>query len=366
VSSTTKNFRWGVIAHSEQGAAHVRSGLPNQDAVHQEVAPDGKPPIVLTVADGHGSPRSFRSDIGSRFAVEVAATACSHFLHGIGAAAPSVVKNAAEQQLPRQIIATWKQRVADHFNANPFSPAEAELLPPERYLVAYGATILIAAITDSFHVYFQLGDGEIIAVSDAGEVSRPIPNDATLIANETMSLCMENPLPALRFRFQYFPETPPALVLLSTDGYPNSFQSEEDFFKVGTDLLEILRTDGCGAVERDLPGWLRDASDKGSGDDATLGILYRQGTVLDEAVETPAVGDASPESSSEANEDKSLLTDQQPSSCCLGRMLLAPVTLLGSVLMAPASVFKRKPADEGTCPATKTIESTTPEETPHE
>jgi hypothetical protein len=116
----------------------------------------------------------------------------------------------------------------------------------------------------------------MLVVSDSsGEVTRPIPRDEALIANETTSLCMENPLPEFRFRFQYVRDNPPGIVLLSTDGYPNSFRSQEGFLKVGTDLLEMLRTDGGDSVENDLPGWLQEASTSGSGDDVTLGIVYR-------------------------------------------------------------------------------------------
>jgi hypothetical protein len=106
-------------------------------------------------------------------------------------------------------------------------------------------------------------------------VTRPIDRDELLIANETTSLCMDDPFPDFRFRFQYVGDSPPGLILLSTDGYPNSFRSQDGFLQVGTDLLDILCTDGGDSVEKDLPGWLREASSGGSGDDVTLGIVYR-------------------------------------------------------------------------------------------
>jgi hypothetical protein len=239
----------------------------------------------LAVADGHGSPKSFRSDVGAFFAVDSAVSVCSEFLGSIRDASASVIKNSAEQQIPRRIIDKWKQKVDQHFNANPFSPDELKLVAKERYPVAYGSTILLAAISDQFLLFFQLGDGEMLVVSDrSGEVARPIPRDEALIANETTSLCMEDPLPEFRFRFQYVRDTPPGIILLSTDGYPNSFRSQEDFLKVGTDLLGMLRTDGGDSVEKDLPGWLQEASNSGSGDDVTLGIVYRLEPPLGEPV----------------------------------------------------------------------------------
>lgn len=274
--ATPTGSRWRVIAHSERGASHIRNNLPNQDAVQPSVPPDGGAPVVLAVADGHGSPKSFRSETGASFAVDSAVSVCCDFLESFRDAPATVIKNSAEQQIPRRIIEKWNQQVDQHLSANPFSAAELALVPQGRYPVAYGSTILLVAITDQFLLFFQLGDGEMLVVSDTtGEVTHPIPRDEALIANETTSLCMKNPRPEFRFRFQYAKDSPAGLILLSTDGYPNSFSSPDGFLKVGTDLLEILRTDGGDSVERDLPGWLREASAVGSGDDVTLGIVYR-------------------------------------------------------------------------------------------
>jgi len=274
-------YSWRVISRSEQGASHIRSNLPNQDAAADSKSDDGKPPIILAVADGHGSPKSFRSDIGAKYAVEVAIQVCKEFLENAGSMSPSVIKNEAELKLPRKIIEAWRQKVKQHCKENAFTEIEKKALPEredgngEGELWAYGSTLLITIISDAFLLFFQLGDGEILVVSEANEVSRAIPKDESLIANETTSLCMPDPIPAFRFRFQYLSEVPPKIILLSTDGYPNSFQTQDDFFKVATDLLEILHSEGCDSVEKDLSSWLQDASAKGSGDDVTLSIAYR-------------------------------------------------------------------------------------------
>ena len=67
----------------------------------------------------------------------------------------------------------------------------------------------------------------------------------------------------------------PALVLVSTDGYVNSFSDEAGFLKVGSDLLEMLRGDGFDAVNAQLSGWLEEATRIGSGDDTTVAIICR-------------------------------------------------------------------------------------------
>jgi hypothetical protein len=73
--------------------------------------------------------------------------------------------------------------------------------------------------------------------------------------------------------FQPLTQSRPALILISTDGYPNSFRDESGFMKVGSDLLSMIRENGLASVNDQLAGWLRDSTHAGSGDDGTLGIL---------------------------------------------------------------------------------------------
>jgi hypothetical protein len=65
------------------------------------------------------------------------------------------------------------KQVAEDLKTDPLSPGELVGLDAES-LVAYGATLLVAAVTERFVLYLQLGDGEILAVSDSGEVVRPL------------------------------------------------------------------------------------------------------------------------------------------------------------------------------------------------
>ena len=64
------------------------------------------------------------------------------------------------------------------------------------------------------------------------------------------------------------------MILLSTDGYANSFSDEAGFLRVGTDILEQIHTHGVDWVKKSLHEWLCTATKQGSGDDITLGILY--------------------------------------------------------------------------------------------
>ena len=66
----------------------------------------------------------------------------------------------------------------------------------------------------------------------------------------------------------------PKLILLATDGYYNSFKDEMGFRKIGIDYLDILETYGQQFMDSKLEVLLKETSQKGSGDDITLGYMY--------------------------------------------------------------------------------------------
>jgi hypothetical protein len=254
---------WQVIGDTVRGAVHERNGLPNQDAIYWLPASGEGSSIVLAVADGHGSARYSRSHIGASFAVESAAHLVHEFINS-GADNLSLLKDATEDWLPRALVRKWVEVVTDHYNADPLN---------EESVVAYGATLIVAAVSERFALYLQLGDGEILTVSESGEVTQPLTRDDRLIANETTSLCAPDAWRDFRVSFQPFVRSSPALILLSTDGYPNSFRHEAGFFKVGSDILHMIREHGLSMVKENLAGWLGDSTRAGSGDDVTLGML---------------------------------------------------------------------------------------------
>jgi hypothetical protein len=280
--------RWRVVGASVRGASHERSGLPNQDAIHWLPESGAGPWLILALADGHGSVRCFRSDVGSRLAVETAAGVLREFLENLPDPLHlSVVKRWSEENLPQELVHRWRAAVADHVSDHPLTNEELDRLEEQRDvegrrqvalepILAYGATLLTVLVTERFILYLQLGDGDILAVSDAGEVSRPpLPADARLFANQTTSLCSEDAWREVRHHFQVLSGSPPALILVSTDGYSNSFRDEAGFQQVGADILDMVRAEGLDSVAQELEGWLDEASRSGSGDDVTLGIVCR-------------------------------------------------------------------------------------------
>ncbi|WP_157633633.1 PP2C family serine/threonine-protein phosphatase [Thioflavicoccus mobilis] len=272
----TAPTRWRTGTASVRGAAHRRNGMPNQDAVRATRCPDHTP-LILALADGHGSARCFRSHCGARLAVGVAHLARSQLHEPVGL---SQVKRWAEEQLPRELVRQWRRRVERHlarepFTANELAPLDAagrRALAANPFL-AYGTTLLMVIAAPAFILYLQLGDGDILTVAANGGIERPIAKDPRLIANETTSLCSPQAWEEMRVTFQALAGTPPGLILAATDGYANSFRDEAGFQQVARDLWEMIRSGGWDDIEEQLPDWLQEATEQGSGDDITVGLL---------------------------------------------------------------------------------------------
>jgi serine/threonine protein phosphatase PrpC len=278
---------WRVMGETVPGASHLRAGIPNQDAILQVRESGRGLPVVVSVSDGHGSDKCFRSDRGSRFAVKRAAQLVGEFLdESRGLADLAELESRAKEYLPREFVRRWREAAEADLKARPFTEEELETVGKKdgpravkllaaNPLLAYGATSLTVAVAESFALYLQLGDGDILNVSETGEVAKALPEDERLFANETTSLCTADAEKNFRVRLQQFSDGPPALILLSTDGYVNSFSDSAGFLKVGSDLLEMLRADGFDPVNASLKGWLEEATRSGSGDDCTLGLICR-------------------------------------------------------------------------------------------
>ncbi len=286
--ASTEPEQWRVMFQTVQGASHIRKKLPNQDwGAFQQQNTNGLP-IILAISDGHGSPKSFRSDRGSKLAVEIAIT----LLNGLVDQESdrdnlAAVKDYVEEKLKKTLVSKWKEAVNAHLEKDKFTVEEWDRLEQEKgrkscqeveenNFLAYGATLLAVLVTEDYNLYLQLGDGDILCVDTYGDITRPIRKDETLIANETYSLCMSDAWRYIEHRFvQYSKDKENCpMILVATDGYANSFE-EKNFMKIGRDYLEMIRKEGCDEVEKQLKDILKQTSHGGSGDDITFGLIKR-------------------------------------------------------------------------------------------
>mgnify|MGYP002777881610 CR=1 FL=1 len=279
--------RWQCGGRSVMGAMHQRTGQPNQDALAWRS--DSSLPLILAVADGHGSSKSFRSHRGSELAVQIAVEEMGKFLSLHSSKqwteqAIAQIAQLARETLPQHLVQTWQSTVLADYQSHPFRAAEwsqlqareprrAEAEVRENPLLAYGSTLLAVAVTEAFLLYLQLGDGDILQVDRQGTTQRALAKDSRLIANVTTSLCTEAAWREMQIQVLPLTEQPPRLILLSSDGYANSFVSEADFLQTGRDYLRWLEAEGMAAVMNQLDAILSETSQQGSGDDITLGMI---------------------------------------------------------------------------------------------
>jgi hypothetical protein len=85
--------------------------------------------------------------------------------------------------------------------------------------------------------------------------------------------------------FQPLAGAPPALILAATDGYANAYRDDASFQQVARDYWALLREGGDAAVKPHLENWLREASQQGSGDDITVGLIWRPVPAPDQSPE---------------------------------------------------------------------------------
>jgi hypothetical protein len=291
-----RSKEWYITGKSVRGTIHRGNDLPNQDCIAwvQEETDIGED-TVLSLADGHGSEKYFLSHIGARIAVQVANDILYQFAQASAGLSLTDIKVGTER-LPFQIVRQWRQLVEDDWNSperlkeaegwldNPEIVRAAETSP----LIAYGTTLLSVLVTERFILYLQIGDGDILAIDAHGEITEPVPPDGRNIANETTSLSNPTAMRDFRVEFRRRDSSVPALIMLATDGYANSFLTRTGFHKVGSDIWQMIRADGEAgwqAVEKQLEGWLQRTTELGSGDDISVGLLCRMSALQEEGPE---------------------------------------------------------------------------------
>ena len=260
------------------GASHIKSGTVCQDCSQSCEKTECR---LVVVCDGHGGADYFRSDRGSKLAA-AAFTDCMEnpdLIAALSAAATEKQRKSRIEQLIKSIIARWNSLVEQDMRQHPFDEDELSGVSEkarrryeagERLQAAYGTTLIGAVLAENFWLGLQIGDGKCVAVSETGEFTQPIPWDEECFLNVTTSLCDENAAKEFRFCFS---RTLPAAVFIGSDGIDDCFAGDErlyDFYRVT--LKSFAETDEETAIAQ-LKEYLPTLSEKGSGDDMSVGIL---------------------------------------------------------------------------------------------
>lgn len=260
------------------GASHIKNGMVCQDCSQSCEKTECR---LVVVCDGHGGADYFRSDRGSKLAA-VAFMDCMEnpdLIAALSAAATEKQRKSRIEQLIKSIIARWNSLVEQDMRQHPFDEDELSGVSEkarrryeagERLQAAYGTTLIGAVLAEDFWLGLQIGDGKCVVVSENGEFTQLIPWDEECFLNVTTSLCDENAAKEFRFCFS---RTLPAAVFIGSDGIDDCFAGDErlyDFYRVT--LKSFAQTNVETAVAQ-LKEYLPTLSEKGSGDDMSVGIL---------------------------------------------------------------------------------------------
>ncbi len=244
---------------SRRGASHVRKDKPCQDSYAlwsgntQEVSY-----MIAAVADGHGDHLHDLSQVGSFLATRVAMS--------------ELLSSCPDEELPdlfpQRITARWRSVViadAEDRFGQPLQESDRDGM-----IRRYGTTLLAARVSPQDIFLAQIGDGDILVLSDDERLSYPLATEPELIGLSTYSLSSRNAVEL--WKTARLPRGEGGLLLMASDGLSDSFGGSDhpEFQRFVRSLRARIDEFGIGKVVASLPGWLSQFSDQGSGDDITL------------------------------------------------------------------------------------------------
>ena len=262
------------FSHSVMGASHVAKGIVCQDSSAHKITDRY---AVAVVADGHGSKKHFRSNIGSQCAVEATIETIERFYEDADDFEKNFPKNHKRilRNIERQIVAVWNSKVMKHLEENPvtvvekkpFKQEEFEAISPESY---YGTTLIAAVAGKGFSFGVQIGDGSMVGIFEDGEAIMPMDYEEANPANITASICNTNA--ASMFESFYIDDKRMIALYTSTDGLYTSFGSEYDFRDYHVIVSSQLQN--AEALEASVVKNITKRSHFGTEDDISFACVY--------------------------------------------------------------------------------------------
>ena len=243
---------------------------------------------IAVVADGHGDPRCFRSNVGSRKACEVALEQLRRF-------ADALQNEDAEQQLFTRsgarkltdnlfgsIVTGWQQAVLNDIAENPpteeeyasVDSAAAAIYRQGRELVhIYGTTLIAMLMTERYLLVLHQGDGRCVVMHHDGTVDQPVPWDPRCVGRNTASLCDSDVLANWRYHLIDLRKDPIAACYAVSDGIEDSFETMEEMNAYLCHHASEYVTKGAEPYFAELPSRFAELTKNGSHDDISMGCI---------------------------------------------------------------------------------------------
>lgn len=253
------------------GESHLQRNIVCQDSSGYYTCDEF---AIGVVADGHGSEKHFRSDVGAKIAVKVTTGLVKKYM------ARSDFKeqflqhpNFILRQMEKQILMKWREAVLEYHQENPLSQEEMDSHNLKDKAVKietiYGSTVLAVVMADDFSYGIVLGDGGLVVMDEDDSMSIPA-EDQNSRANYTSSLCNTN---AINYFEHWYTKGKPKAMFVSTDGLFKSFASESDFLKYHGLITQMFGNQDkmAKSIERNF----KKRTKEGSGDDISIAIVFR-------------------------------------------------------------------------------------------
>ena len=275
---------------SVRGYSHLLSNKECQDSSDSWRT---KRYSAVIISDGHGGEKYFRSAKGSQTACRIGKELISSFIEKIRAErlCNDLITNATKRenmllQLERAIIQRWNEEIEADLSTAPFESDErfAALSNADKESVtktpakAYGATFIAAVVAETYFFVLKLGDGNVCVLKDnvpqlffglSDELK-----DEELQFNLTTSLCSSDADKAFKHCFVNTKKFPIGGLILTTDGIINSYTNEQAYLDFMGNIFSGYKEETRESAHAELSEFLPRLSEKGSGDDLTVGIIF--------------------------------------------------------------------------------------------
>ena len=201
-------------SYTTLGESHKKSNKPCQDFSSAYTCDDFS---VITISDGHGSSKHFRSDVGSKLAAQAGIEEVKKLLENdfdlanFKDNAPKIIEG-----LIGFVYKRWIGDISNHVTENPFTEEEIPkdldgatkekffgTLYPNYYISAYGATLMVGVMAEDYYFAFHIGDGKSVFLYEDGNIDQSIPWDEACYINVTTSLSDANAVDNFRYCYGY-------------------------------------------------------------------------------------------------------------------------------------------------------------------
>ena len=269
-----------ICSECVKGATHERNGRPLQDS--KKIVEVSEDILIMAVADGHGSEKCLRSERGSLIAVNAFCEVMSRYLQSYEQDESGMetlvtfLNREGDTRFAQDVCEEWQYRVKQSFYKNKVSTlidVDGTVNWKGVYSL-YGTTLLGMLITPTFVFSFQIGDGDISFATENDCYTLVEPEK--FLGTETHSLSKVDAWrkAVAAVRRKEIGKDLPYLYMLSTDGFANSYASDEVYRDTCREYCEMINNHGFEVVKENLAKWLKETSDYGCGDDVTVAIAY--------------------------------------------------------------------------------------------